>query len=129
MSKLNNKGQTLILFVILIPIVLVLMALVIDTSYLYKEKTKLESTTKTIIKNNYDKKDSDDIDKIITDLYQKNNIETNNLIISVSDNSLAIKNYYSIDSIFGNIIGIKKYDIKVSLKGIKNNDEIKIIKE
>jgi Flp pilus assembly protein TadG len=129
MSKLNNKGQTLILFVILIPIVLVLMALVIDTSYLYKEKTKLESTTKTIIKNNYDKKDSDDIDKIITDLYQKNNIETNNLSISVSDNSLAIKNYYSIDSIFGNIIGIKKYDIKVSLKGIKNNDEIKIIKE
>jgi Flp pilus assembly protein TadG len=129
MSKLNNKGQTLILFVILIPIVLVLMALVIDTSYLYKEKTKLESTTKTIIKNNYDKKDSDDIDKIITDLYQKNNIETNNLSISVLDNSLAIKNYYSIDSIFGNIIGIKKYDIKVSLKGIKNNDEIKIIKE
>ena len=40
MFKLNNKGQTLIMFILLIPLILVIMALVIDTSFVYKEKIK-----------------------------------------------------------------------------------------
>ena len=55
MIKLNNKGQTLIMFILLIPLILVIMALVIDTSFVYKEKIKFQSVTKTIMKNTYEK--------------------------------------------------------------------------
>ena len=66
MIKLNNKGQTLIMFILLIPLILVIMALVIDTSFVYKEKIKFQSVTKTIMKTTYEKKDATDFnDKII----------------------------------------------------------------
>ena len=38
---MNNKGQTLVLFIIFIPLLLILAAFVIDVGYIASEKTKL----------------------------------------------------------------------------------------
>ena len=129
MNNLNNKGQTLIMFVILIPVMLILMALVIDIAYVYREDAKLESTTKSIIKNLYNKKEDSNIESMVIELYKKNDIDTSNVKVNSNNEFLEIENNYNIDSIFGKIIGLKKYEVKVSFKGYYENNKIKVIKE
>lgn len=129
MSKLNNKGQTLIMFILLIPLILVIMALVIDTSFVYKEKIKFQSVTKTIMKTTYEKKDAIDFNDKIINLYKKNGIDINNMVIKVNSDNVVIKNQAKVKSIFGNIIGIKNYEVKFSYKIYKENESIKVIKE
>ena len=51
---MNKNGQTLVMFVIIIPIFIILLAFVVDTGIILKNTTKLNSTTKTILKNTYD---------------------------------------------------------------------------
>ena len=129
MFKLNNKGQTLIMFILLIPFILVIMALVIDTSFVYKEKIKFQSVTKTIMKTTYENKDATDFNDKIINLYKKNGIYTNNIVIKVNSDSVVIKNQAKVKSVFGNIIGIKNYEVKFSYKIYKKNESIKVIKE
>lgn len=129
MFKLNNKGQTLIMFILLIPFILVIMALVIDTSFVYKEKIKFQSVTKTIMKTTYENKDATDFNDKIINLYKKNGIYTNNIVIKVNSDSVVIKNQAKVKSVFGNIIGIKNYEVKFLYKIYKENESIKLIKE
>lgn len=129
MNRLNNKGQTLIMFIILIPVTIMLMALIVDSSYLYIKKTKLENTTANIIENLYLKKDDENIIALVEELYNKNDIQTKKLKVDIQNDYFKISNEYKIDSIFGSIIGLKKYDVKVSLKGYYENDKVKVIKE
>lgn len=129
MIKLNNKGQTLIMFILLIPLILVIMALVVDTSFVFKEKIKFQSVTKTIMKTTYENKDATDFNDKIINLYKKNGIDTNNMVIKVNSDSVVIKNQVKVKSVFGNIIGIKNYEVKFSYKIYKENESIKVIKE
>lgn len=129
MNKLNNSGQTLIMFVILVPVIILLMALVIDISYLYRENARLESTTKNIIKNLYDNKDSSNINEMVIQLYQKNEIDTKKLKVNIENEHFKITNEYKIDSIFGKIIGLKKYEVKISMRGYLKDSKLKVIKE
>ena len=109
---MNKKGQTLILFVILIPILLGVAAFVIDTGYIVCKSTKLKEVTKNILDMNIST--IDDIKKN----YEENGIPVDNLDVLVSDNEVHIENEYFIDSIFGAVIGIDEYKIKVDMTGI-----------
>jgi len=129
MNRLNNHGQTLVMFAILIPVILMLMALVIDVAYLSSKKSELESTTKSIIKNLYDNKDDANINEMVIELYKKNDIDIKNLEVNIENNNFKIKNEYKIDSIFGKIIGLRKYEMKISMKGYLKENKLKVIKE
>ena len=127
--KLNNHGQTLIIFVILLPLLLALVAFVVDISYMYNEKLHLENTTKTIIENVYDKRLDEDIEAKVSKLYKKNKINNKNIKVKGDSEYLQIKNNYEINSIFGKIIGLKKYKMKVNIKGYEKDNKIKFNKE
>jgi preprotein translocase subunit SecF len=120
---MNNKGQSLVTFVIIIPIFIILLAFVVDTGLVLENKTKASSTIRTILKTT-----SNDEDKIRS-LLEKNNIPTTNLKIDIKENEVIIKDSYEIESIFGKIIGIKSYKIKVSYKKIEEYGNIIIEKE
>ncbi len=126
---MNKKGQTLIAFVILLPVLLLLLAFVVDTGLLLQENTKLTNTTKTILKTMYDKKGEVHFEKDIKNLYQKNNIPTENIKLTVHAQEVIVENQYSIESIFGKIIGIKNYPLKIKMRAFKNTDKIIISKE
>ena len=49
MLRLNNKGQSLVLFVILIPIILMLLVLVYDVGSALYEKERLDNTSYLVI--------------------------------------------------------------------------------
>lgn len=120
---MNKHGQTLIAFVIIVPAFILLLAFVVDTGLILNEKVRLESTTKTILENH-----NTDIAEI-KDLYEQNDIPTTNLKITNDNNLTKITNEYEVESIFGKIIGLKSYKIKINMLAKEENDKIKIIKE
>lgn len=118
---LNRHGQTLVLFIILIPILLLLAAFVIDMGVILTNKMQLKEVTKLAIKENVD--NPDDINKI-KKIFEINEIDISNLKINVIDNKINIKNEIEVKSIFGSVIGILNYKIKIDITGYKNNDKI-----
>lgn len=118
---MNKHGQTLILFVILIPIMILLCAVVVDTSYLIGKKTNLREVTKNAISEvlvkNKDK-------SAIKDILIENKIDVDNLEVIEKDGEVEVKNKIEVDSIFASIIGIKTYDIKIDIIGINRNGKI-----
>lgn len=118
---MNNKGQTLVLFVVLIPFIMMLFAFVFDSAYISRKNTELEgianSSLISIIKDN---KSSEDVIKVIKE--NDKNIE----IISIDNNSIHLMN--KIDPIFGKIIGYDKYNLEVNLSGKLINGKL-IIEE
>lgn len=124
--KLNKRGQTLVVFLIILPLIVGLIAYLVDISLKTYENTRNYQTTKMIIKKALEK----DMDEnAIKKLFKENNIEINNLEISFNDNEVIIKNEYEIDSLFGKMIGFDKYKIKLNVKGIDDGDNIRFIKE
>ncbi len=115
---MNKHGQTLILFVILIPIILMLLAIIVDAGVVISKKAHIKEVTKTVMKNNYSKSD-----EVIKQVIEKNEIETKNLEI-VRNNGLEIKNEVKVKSIFGSIIGLKEYTIRINIKGTILNDKM-----
>ena len=119
---MNNHGQSLVLFIIIIPLVLLLLAVIVDLGLITTQKVKLNEVTREILKEVITKENYEDL---IKRLYQENNIATSKLEIK-KDDYLEIKNEITIESIFGKIIGLKSYPIKVDLKAYYVDNKLKI---
>lgn len=117
---MNKKGQTLILFVIMIPIVLGLCALVVDVGVLVSKNVQLEEISKTIIEDVWDSANAEEI----KDIFVENDIPVDQLDVSIDTSSIHIKNSYEVDSIFGSIIGIDNYEVSVDITGTFQDGKI-----
>lgn len=122
---MNNKGQTLVTFIIIIPIILVLVAIVIDNGLIIKEKNKLHNISLTIIDELNNHQNKEEIKTKIIDLYEKNNINPDNIKIEEDDYAININISYQIESIFGKIVNIKDYKIKdtFTIDSLKNRGQ------
>ena len=105
---LNRKGQTLIMFVLLLPLILAFVAFIVDFGLVMTEKTHQTEVIKTAVKDNKTL-DNEEI--------KKEKIENNN-------EQIRIVNETKIDSIFGAIIGLKEYRIKVDVSAKLLNGKI-----
>ena len=120
---MNKKGQVLVLFIIILPLMIMMFAIIVDMGVVMNAHNHLESVTRMAIKNVFDKNEKrQNIEKLMV----QNDVLTNNLEVNILDNEINIKNKIEVDSIFGKIIGIDKYDIKVDLTGYKENGKILI---
>ncbi len=94
---INKKGQALVMFIILIPLFLAVCALVIDIGLITYEKNKLTNIIDLSINENKD---------------VKNYLKINDINdVKIKEENKCIKVTYYKKSLFGNIIGIKKYNI------------------
>jgi len=110
---MNRNGQTLILFLILIPILLLFAAFVIDLGIVTHEQLKLSKVTKLALNQCDLAQDSEENKKRIEKIYQENDILIEQLEIVQTKQGLRIQNSYTIESIFGKIIGLHEYLIQV----------------
>ncbi len=126
---MNHKGQTLVAFLLFIPMLLIMLACIIDISYIEKEKIKLENVTKMILQTTY-KDENEPVDfEQVKKLYEKNHIASDNLQVNASSNGMTIKNKYSVKSIFGSVVGLKNYPIQVNMQAQYRNGQLYINKE
>ena len=126
MTKLNNKGQVLVIFVFLIPILVLVFAFVADYGNVLYHQNKLNSVNKTALIYAKNHKEDYDIEKV-KELVRKNDNEA--IINKCEDKNkkitLVLKK--SIKSYFGNIIGINNYNI--TSKYIMDVEKGKFIEE
>ncbi len=122
---MNNKGQTLIIFVILVPIIITMMALVVDVGILENKVLKTKNIVDVSIKEYFSKENEDVIAKTL----EENNIPLDKLIVQKKENEVSVQVMYDMNSLFGKIVGLNKYTVKVARKGIKESGKINITEE
>lgn len=122
---MNKRGQTLIIFVMLIPIILTMAALVIDVGLLYYKKNEYVGIVEESIKEYF--KDNNILTAKKT--LALNGVSLDDTEINVADNEITITLDTKVDSIFGKVIRINEYEIKVSRVGTKERDRVIIKKK
>ena len=102
MVVFNNKGQSIVIFVIMLPIIMLAVAYFYDVSKMNYEKNRLNSIALLA-------KDSSDTDSC--DIVKQNDKDIDCII---NDNKITLKK--EINSIFGIVIGKEKYKISVTIE-------------
>ena len=118
---MNNKGQSLVLFVFLIPVFIAIFAYIFDTCYIKINDNKLDNLTSIAMNYVLMDKDKIEIEQLILD----NDADVK--IINITNSEVHLKK--EVDSIFGSIIGIKKYNLDSVYTGyVDSNNKIRIKK-
>ena len=123
---MDNKGQTLVTFVLIIPIILVILVLVIDYGLISLEKRKVSNTISDNIKYGVENIDKIDVKNDILELINKNLKRDNikKLNINMDNSKVIIDITYRCNTIFNKFSN----EISLSYYGYKENNEIKVIK-
>ena len=108
----NNRGQVLVLFIMILPVIFIGVACIIDSSYMMYQKNRLDNINIDVLNSVKDKVDL--TEKDVLDLIYLNDAKIVNIDISIDD-TITVDNYILIDSIFGRIIGFDEYKVSSSV--------------
>lgn len=129
MKRLNNKGQVLVCFIILIPIILLALTLVINLGLFSIEKRRVTNTVKDTISYGLKHIDDNNLSTKLNSLLLKNidDITLENIKIELENSYIKInvhKDYKGLLSGFNNNLKIDvTYEGNVNDSGIKINKE------
>ena len=128
MLKINNKGQSLVMFVLIIPIFLLILTLVYDVGNAIYEKDRLSNTNYLTIEyglNNIDTVTENDL-KNLTEQYTSN---LKYIYVTIEENQIEIKMEKDAKSIIGKMFNFNLVKIISHYKGkiINNQKEIERI--
>lgn len=89
----RSKGQVLVSFILMIPVILLTLALVIDLGLYGVEKRKIDNTVKDAVKYGLDNIKESDTSNYIKALLMKNidGITDNNINIKIDNNYVSVK--------------------------------------
>lgn len=124
---MNRKGQVLVSFLLILPLLLILLVFIVDMGLMKVNERKIEHVIKEAI--NYELKSSE-INDLRVNNYIRNNlsdIRDVNVVVGTDNIKVSVSVYKK--SIFNSLIKNKNYTISKSYYGYKENDKIKIIKE
>lgn len=107
---MNNKGQVLVIFVVLLPFVLILFGYIIDKCYLLYEENSQKNIGNMVCK--YAIKEGND--SKVRQLALENDNKYNDIKIKRKDKEITITLKKEITSLFGQVLGISSYTIKTN---------------
>ncbi len=128
MLKINNKGQSLVMFVLIIPIFLLILTLVYDVGNAIYEKDRLSNTNYLTIEyglNNIDTVTENDLKNLI----EQNTSNLKYIYVTIEENQIEIKIEKDAKSIIGKMFNFNLLKIISHYKGkiINNQKEIERI--
>lgn len=123
---MGNKGQTLVIFVLILPILLLLFALIWEVGNLGFTINKYETEIKDTIEYGLNHLDDENLEEVLTNLLKANldgdiSVEINNQVIKVN-----VKQKY--DALFNNLLN-NRFDIDLTYNGYIENEKLIIQKE
>lgn len=123
---MNHRGQTLVLFVLLLPVLLLVLGFLIDIGYLHIEKRKVDHAITNALEYGIEHRDSPTLESDIHKLLVLNlkTIEQSDIVIH--EDNITISVTKKVDPIFPFLYKEKNFTITIK-KRISNNN--KIIKE
>ena len=116
MFKLNNKGQSLVMFIIIIPIFLLVFTLVYDVGSAIYEKNRLSNTNYMVVDYGLDNIDSVSEVELI-ELAQKNINNLNYISVVIEDNRVEIILSKEIKGIIGKMFGFNLIETNSHYEG------------
>ena len=128
MFKINNKGQSLVMFVLIIPIFLLILTLVYDVGNAIYEKDRLSNTNYLTIEyglNNIDTVTENDLKNLI----EQNTSNLKYIYVTIEENQIEIKMEKDAKSIIGKMFNFNLVKIISHYEGkiINNQKEIERI--
>lgn len=114
----NNKGQSLVMFVLIVPILFLIMLLVFDVGKMILLKQELDDINYLAIDYGLDNQDEDKIRELI--IKNKDDIDT--IDINIQDNKIYVILVDSIDVTISLLNDINIFEIKSSYVGYIDND-------
>lgn len=126
---MNNKGQVLILFVLLIPCLLLAMAFVIDIGILYQENKHLENAVKDGVYYGLNNEEITNTKEKIEELITKNVEDIEEINIQSDDDYLQIYVKKDYKGLFSFLFKNNIYEIESTYYGYIRDEKIIINKE
>ena len=129
MSKLGNKGQSLAIFVIFIPVFIMIGTLVVDVCYAKYNQRKLDNIAKEVLRYGLKHVDEEPFNNMVDLIYQ-NDSEVDDYKINIDEENkrIEITISKSTKGFFGSIVGEEIYKEKSSFVGYIENEKIIIEK-
>lgn len=124
MNKLNNKGQSLVMFVVILPVIIMILMMVVDIGKMVNLKSELDNINYIAISYGLDNISDEDIQDKIRKLIYKNKLGIDEVKIEIDDGEVDITLVDGVDLILlkeSNILRVRS-----SYRGIIS-DEKKII--
>ena len=124
MNKLNNKGQSLVMFIVFLPVFLLLMVYMIDLSIAKYDWSKINNIAKEVVSDglkNIESNPKDKMDEIISN--NDLNIKSYDINIDSENKIITIAIYKESNTIFKKILD-KTYSEKCSYKGYFKDEKM-----
>ena len=130
---LNNKGQSLILFVIVLPILLLVLILVVDIGKVIVLKQELDNISEIVLDYGLDKLNNNDLNNLnleseLTDLVILNKDDIDMINIRLEDDKIYIELNENVEGMLSGLIDISIFDVESSYVGYIDNNEKRIEK-
>ena len=110
---MNNKGQSLVTFVLILPLIVLFIAFFVDSSLSKKKKNKLEGVIYDNLKTSLES-DIRDVEKINDAI--KKNVDAD-IIITINEDDIKINAKSKKKNIFGKIFKLPYYNLEVNYCG------------
>ncbi len=125
MSRLSNKGQTLAIFAIFIPVIIMIGTFVVDLGLAKYNDNELEEVTKMVLNYGLRHVDENPYDKMVDLLYQNDDsIDEYNIIVDAPNKKIKIMVTKATKGFFGSVVGKEIYKEKSSYTGYVSDGKI-----
>ncbi len=126
MMKLNNKGQTLVMFIVIIPILISIMVLVIDLGSAFAKKQELNNVNKLVIEYGLDNLDQENLESDLTSYITMNAKDLSNVKVIIENNTINVTTKAYIDGIISKALNIDGFEIVSTYQGYLSGEEKRI---
>ena len=121
----DRKGQSLVLFVLLLPLIIGIMILVIDVGNAIVEKNKINNTLEMVLEIALD----DNLSTPEIQALLNKNLKENDNKITKEENKITIISTTYVKGIFSKTFGFQGFEIKSEYTGEVINNKINITKK
>ena len=123
---MNKKGQVLIAFLLILPVIITLIALLYDIGLIGLTKKNMTDTLKTSIYYGLEHIDEEDVSEKIEYLLNKNIKNIFKREVEIKDRTIKISLIVDVDGNFKNLFKQNIYRIDLKYYGYIENETIKI---
>lgn len=114
----NNRGQSLVLFILVLPILLGIAVLVIDVGEAFYQKNEMAATIELVL--DYALAKEEEI--VVEELLEYNLQECQN-VVSFEDGVVVISSKTYVEGVFSNILDIDGFLVESEYRGYWDNDK------
>ena len=130
MNKIGNRGQSLAIFVIFIPVFIMIGTLVVDVAFAKYNARKLDNITMEVIRYGLKHFDEEPYNNMVDLIYQNDSdIDSYKIDFNEEKNTINISISKATRGFFGSIVGKDIYSLKSSYMGYLEDDKIIIEKK